>query len=140
MKEKFVLCPGKICTLDKDNTLKQDEHGTIFVEIVREVPRKKIFGPRLFEIIGAGDDKVKMLNPIIVPETLLSPEGMSVIRYPSDNPVVNNSDVWALGIAINFITDPKNNFIDNSDKDRSVVHRLKALMEKLKYYTSSNEV
>ena len=75
MKEKFVLCPGKICTLDKDNTLKQDEHGTIFVEIVREVPRKKIFGPRLFEIIGAGDDKVKMLNPIIVPETLLSPEG-----------------------------------------------------------------
>lgn len=140
MKEKFILRPGKICTLDKDNILKQDEYGTIFVEIVRQVPKKSLFGPRFFEIIGADDDKVKLPNSVVVPETLLSPEGMSVIRYPADNPVVNNKDIWALDIAIKFITDPKNSFIDNSDKDRSVVNRLKSLMEKLKYYSSSDEV
>lgn len=140
MKEKFILQPGKICTLDKDNVLKQDEHGTIFVEIVREVPKAKLFGPKMYEVVGAGKDKVKMPQPVVVPETILSPEGMAVIRYPSDNPVINNNDIWALNIAINFITNPRNSFIDNSDKDKSVIHRLKALMEKLKYYSSTNEV
>ena len=140
MKEKFILCPGKICTFDRNNILKQDEHGIILVEIVREVSKTRLFGPRVFEIIGAGDDKAKLPTAIRVPETALSPEGMTIIRYPSDNPVINNKDIWALSIAINFITNPNNNFTDNSDKKNSVIHRLKALMEKLKYYSSTNEV
>ena len=140
MREKFILQPGKICTFDKDNKLKKDVNSVIFVEIIEEVPKGKIFGPRHFKVIGAGDDKIKLPEPIIVPETLLSPVGMAVIRYPDDNPVINNKDLWALNIAIKFITSPQNNFTDNSDKDRSVVNRLCALREKLKYYLKSNEV
>lgn len=140
MKEKFVLQPGKICTLDKNNTLNQNDNGVVFVEIIQEVSKTKLFGPRMFKVIGAANDKVKMPEPIIVPETLLHPEGMSIIRYPSDNPVVNNKDIWALDIVLNFITDSNSHFIDNSDKDKSVIHRLRALKEKLKYYQKSDEV
>lgn len=140
MREKFILQPGKICTFDKDNKLKKDVNGIIFVEIVEEVQRNKLFGPRQFKVIGAGSDKIKLPDPIVVPETLLSPEGMSVIRFPEDNPVVNNRDIWALDIAIRFITSPQSNFIDNSYKDKSVINRLNALMEKLKYYMKANEV
>ena len=140
MREKFILQPGKICTFDKDNKLKKDINSVIFVEIVEEVPKGKLFGPRYFKIVGTGDDRIKLPEPIVVPETLLSPEGMAVIRYPDDNPVINNKDLWALNIAIDFITSPQNNFVDNSDKDKSVVARLLALREKLKYYLKSNEV
>ena len=140
MRNKFILQPGKICTFDKDNKLKKDVHSVIFVEIVEEIKTGKLFGPRHFKVIGAGDDKIKLPEPIIVPETLLSPEGMSVIRYPEDMPIINNKDLWALNIAINFITSPQNNFTDNSDKDKSVINRLFALREKFKYYLISNEV
>lgn len=140
MKEKFILQPGKICTFDKDNKLKKDVNSVIFVEIVEEVAKSKLFGPRQFKIVGAGDDRIKLPEPVVVPETLLSPEGMAVIRYPEDNPVINNKDLWALKIAINFITSPQNNFTDNSDKDKSVIARLYALQEKLKYYLKTNEV
>lgn len=140
MKTKFILQPGKICTFDKDNNLKKDINSVIFVEIVEEVPKATLFGPRQFKVIGAGDDKIKLPDPVIVPETLLSPEGMAVIRFPEDNPVINTKDIWALDIAIRFITAPQNNFTDNSDKDKSVINRLNALREKLKYYLKSNEV
>lgn len=140
MSKKFILRPGKICTFDKDNKLKKDVNSVIFVEIVQEVKKDKLFGPRMFKVIGAGDDKIKLPDPIVVPETLLSPEGMAVIRFPEDNPVINTKDIWALEIAIGFITSPQNNFIDNSDKDKSVINRLNALREKLKYYLKSNEV
>lgn len=140
MREKFILQPGKICTFDKDNKLKKDINSVIFVEIVEEVKTGKLFGPRQFKVIGAGDDKIKLPDPVVVPETLLSPEGMAVIRYPEDIPVINNKDLWALNIVIDFITSPQNNFTDNSDKDKSVIGRLYALREKFKYYLKSNEV
>ena len=93
---------------------------------------------RYFKVIGAGDDLSKLPSPIEVPETYLYPEGMSVIRFPSEFPVINNMDIRALEIIISYL--PQSNFVDNADAKKSVYARLNALLDKLKFYSKLDEV
>lgn len=139
--KKFILQPGKICTLDPMNFLNFTVNGPIFVEIIEEVKHKQGFLKpkiRYFKVVGAGDDLSKLPSPIEVPETYLYPEGMSVIRFPSEFPVINNMDIRALEIIISYL--PQSNFVDNADAKKSVYARLNALLDKLKFYSKLDEV
>lgn len=132
---------GKICTIDKDNKyFKQTESGVIFVEIVEVIPKKGLFGKETYMVKGAGDDEPKLPVPIQVSREMLHPEGMAVIRYPDGIPVVNSQDIRALKIILGHIESPKSTFVDNSDPKLSIRNRLYALLSKLEFYASNNEV
>lgn len=136
-REKFILQPGKICTFDAKNVLKKNElDGVITVEIVAEVPKKKLFGPRWFTIVGVDKDAQKLPEPIEVPETFLSPIGMVVIRNPANFPAVNNLDVQALDYVIKSLENPRDMIVINNN----TLSRLKALREKMQFYISFTEV
>ena len=136
--EKFILQPGIVCTFDRNNLLKKDDTELIFVEIVEEIPKKNMFGPRWFKVIGTGDDTNKLKDPVEVPETLLSPSGMVVIRYPSDIPVINSNDIKALEDTINVFNYPPSLTVNGNNNP--IVKRLHALKEKLEFYLRSMEV
>lgn len=140
MKEKFILQPGKVCTFDCKNSLEQDENGIIFVEIVEEIPKKSLFGPRWFTIKGTGDDDFKLPNPIEVPETALKPEGMVVIRNPANFPTINNLDVEALASILKFIDNPLDNQALININNKKIIDRLRALHEKLDFFSRITEV
>ena len=140
MKEKFILQPGKVCTFDCKNSLNQDENGIIFVEIVEEIPKKSLFGPRWFTIKGTGDDAFKLPNPIEVPEGYLNPEGMVVIRNPANFPTINNLDVDALGLLLKFIDSPFDNKAISNINNKKTINRLRALYEKLDFFSRITEV
>lgn len=136
-REKFILQPGKICTFDTKNLLKKNDiNGVVIVEILEELPKKKLFGPRWFKIIGIDGDKNKLDKPVNVPETLLSPIGMCVIRNPSNFPAVNTLDVQVLDYVIKSLTNPTDMIVMNNTQ----INRLKALKEKLKFYIELTEV
>lgn len=136
MKEKFILQPGKVCTFDCKNALNQDENGIIFVEILKEIPKKKPFGPRWFSIKGTGDDAFKLPDPIEVPENALKPDGMVVIRNPANFPHINNLDVDALSLILKIIDNP-NQAVNINNK---TIDRLRALCEKLDFFCRLTEV
>lgn len=136
MKEKFILQPGKVCTFDINNTLHQDDNGIIFVEIVEEIPKKTLFGPRWFKIKGTGEDEFKLPDPIEVPENVLKPEGMVVVRYPANFPSINNLDVEALGMLIKVIDNPS----EVIKLTPAMINRLRALHEKLDFFSKLTEV
>ena len=135
--EKFILRPGKVCVFDANNALKKNEvNGVVTVEIIEEIPKKKLFGPRWFKIIGTGKDNYKLPEPIDVPETFLSPSGMVVIRNPSNFPTVNNLDIQALDYVIKSLENPTDMIVINN----KTIARLKALREKMQFYISFTEV
>lgn len=136
-REKFILRPGKVCTFDAENILKKNElNGVITVEIVEEIPKKKLFGPRWFKVIGVGKDAYKLPESVDVPETFLSPSGMSVIRNPANFPAVNNLDIQALDYVIKSLENPTDMVVINN----KTIARLKALREKMYFYNSFTEV
>lgn len=136
-REKFILQPGKICTFDANNLLKKNEiTGIIMVEIVEEIPKRKLFGPRWFKVIGAGKDQYKLPEPIEVPETFLTPVGMSIIRNPANFPTVSNLDINALDYVIKSLENPADMIVIN----KNTISRLKALREKMRFYISFTEV
>lgn len=136
-REKFILQPGKICTFDTNNLLKKNEiTGIIMVEIVEEIPKRKLFGPRWFKVIGAGKDQYKLPEPIEVPETFLTPVGMSIIRNPANFPTVSNLDINALDYVIKSLENPADMIVIN----KNTISRLKALREKMRFYISFTEV
>lgn len=140
MKEKFILQPGKVCTFDCKNSLNQNENGIIFVEIVEEIPKKSLFGPRWFIIRGTGDDAFKLPDPIEVPEGYLKPEGMVVVRNPANFPTINNLDVDALASMIKFLDNPLDNQALMNITNKKTINRLKALHEKLDFFSRMMEV
>ena len=136
-REKFILQPGKICTFDVKNALKKSElDGVILVEIIEEIPKKKLFGPRWFKIVGSDKDAYKLPEPIEVPETFLSPDGMVIIRNPSNFPTINNLDIQALDYVIKSLENPRDMIVINN----KTISRLKALREKMQFYISFTEV
>ena len=136
MREKFILQPGKVCTFDCKNALNQDENGIIFVEIIEEIPKKSLFGPRWFKIKATGDDEFKLPDPIEVPENALKPEGMVVVRYPANFPSINNLDVDALGVLVKAIDNPS----EAIKFTPAMINRLRALHEKLDFFSKLTEV
>lgn len=135
MNKKIVLKPGTICIFDSTNVHKQDENGLIMVEILEELPRKGVFSPRMFKVKGTANDVNKLTDPIVVPDFLLNPAGVVVIRYPSDLPMINNVDIEALKTAIKKIESPSTTIYDLNMRNR-----LKALVEKLEFNMSLTEV
>lgn len=139
-RDKFVIQPGKICTFDKDNLMKQNEDGIIFVEVVKKCKRTSLFGPTFWYIKGACEDENKLKDPIPVPETLLHPEGMCVIRFPSDYPIINSNDINSLHFALRYILESNNDFTIKYDKEHKHQRRLSALIEKLNFYYTMKEI
>ena len=136
-REKFILRPGKICVFDANNALKKSEiSGIITVEIIEEIPKKRLFGPRWFRIIGTANDLYKLPEPIETPETFLSPSGMVVIRNPDNFPTVSNLDIQALDYVIKSLENPRDMIVINN----KTISRLKALREKMNFYISFTEV
>ena len=141
-REKFIIRPGKICTLDAKNVLKQNCTGVVHVEVLEKIKYRGIVSGRWWKVVGSGLDNNVLPDPITVPENLLQPSGMAVIRYPSDFPIINNKDVDALDFIINaFDQTPKNNqYVLIPNKTNVDINRLKALREKLALSVQMNEV
>lgn len=131
--EKFIIRPGKTCILDAQNILNQDCTGVVHVEVLREVKSTIPFQDKRWEVIGAGPDKNILTNPVVVPERLLQPSGMVVIRYPSDIPIINDNDIRALDTIIKAFDDTPRNvpYVTIPQKSSVDINRLKALREKL---------
>lgn len=139
-REKFILQPGKICTIDKNNVFKQGPDGLVYVEIVKKTRRYKLFGPMFYMVKGALEDTDKLKQPIEVPATILSPAGMSVIRYPSDIPTINAIDLDAMMHVIQYLTDANKCDFMKLDTEKKLTRRVIALTEKLRFYISLSEV
>lgn len=139
-REKFVIQPGKICTLDAKNLLKRDTTGTILVEVLGAAKHKEI-GMPWWNIVGCGPDRDIMPEPIEVPEFLLSPDGMVVIRNPTDFPIINDKDIALLKELIHYFENPPKDkgITILSIKDESL-QRLKALLVKMVTAKSMREI
>lgn len=138
--EKFIIRPGKICTFDTKNLLKKDTDSIIHVEVV-DLIKKKPFGRSIWSVIGAAGDENILAQPIHVPEFLLSPVGMSIIRNPTDFPVINEKDIQLLKELIYYFDNPPKEsgitFLSITDKN---LNRLKALLEKMELSRSMRDV
>lgn len=132
-KEKFVIQPGKICTLDPENIFKQNDMGTIHVEIIERV-KWKPFGGSIWRVRDTMNDDVPILS---VPEKLLFPYGMSVIRNPLNLPIFNRMDLHAINTIIYGIENPDPS---NNEEIQKNINRLKAVENKIRLAISLTEV
>lgn len=132
-KEKFVIQPGKICTLDPENIFKQNDMGTIHVEIIERV-KWKPFGKSIWRVRDTMNDDVPILS---VPEKLLFPYGMSVIRNPLNLPIFNRMDLHAINTIIYGIENPDPS---NNEEIQRNINRLKAVENKIRLAISLTEV
>ena len=135
MNSKFVLQPGKVCTFDPYNTLNEDRRGPILVEILQEL-KTTFFQPKAFLVQSLNDSGERIGSPFKVSEELLYPDGMTVIRNPSNIPVVNHMDYNVVHSAIDYLGnlfDKENDTITRNSISYCIT-RLKALEEKFNFY------
>lgn len=128
-RERFVIRPGKICTMDKNNVAGQDTLSPIVVEVIRK-------SPGLFSktwMVRDVDHDPQGNHLFACNEKYLDPVGMNVIRYRADTPVINDVD-------INTIKNVIEDIQDNKKIDEKVLNRLKALLTKLEFYNSLSGV
>lgn len=128
-RERFVIRPGKICTMDKNNVAEQDTLSPIVVEVIRKAPG--LFSKTWMVRDVDHDPQGKHL--FACNEKYLDPVGMNVIRYRADTPVINDVD-------INTIKNVIEDIQDNKKIDEKVLNRLKALLTKLEFYNSLSGV
>ena len=140
--KQFILKPGKICTLDPANVANQYENGICRVIIVKQMKTplfsKKQFVVKPVDECGNIDDEVELT----VNEEFLFPDGMCIIRYPSDLPVINDKDLDAVETALDLLNGPIFNLL-STDKRKIAsmcTDRLSAIAEKFKYYMKIQEV
>jgi hypothetical protein len=139
-REKFIIQPGKICTFDAKNLLKRDSTSLITVEVIKCV-RGKLFGTPWWRVTGCGHDKDSLPEPIDVPEYLLFPEGMCIIRNPTDFPVINDKDIRLINeIIYYFENPPKDDNVSVLTIKKESLDRLKALLTKMVLSKSMREV
>lgn len=140
--KQFILQPGKICTLDINNIAKQDENGIIRVVIVKQI-KTPLFSQKQFLVKPIDEDgSINDKNEFKVNEEFLFPDGMCVIRYPSNIPVINNMDLDAVETARNLLNGDVFNFL-SADKRKIAsicANRLSVITEKFKFYMKIQEV
>lgn len=123
--------PGRICTLDPYNILKQDDIGVVYVRVVKRI-KFKLFKKSIWEVVDLENEG----DVYKIPEYLLYPEGMSVIRYPMDLPTFNDIDLdLCTRLVDSFEGDSETITLRKSD-----LNRLKALTEKIRLCISLKEV
>lgn len=140
MRERFILQPGKICTIDPNNVANQTTEGITRVVIVKEIPTS-IFKQRKFLVKPIRDNcEIEELS-FETNEEFLFPDGMMVIRTPSNIPVLNYMDLDAVEMAVKML-DAAFNFLSPDKKNLTIgcIKRLEALKEKFKYYMKIKEV
>lgn len=140
-RSKFIIQPGKICTFDAKNFLKRDSDSVMIVEVLALV-KYKPFGKSIWSVKGAAGDEYILPQPINVPEFLLSPYGMTVIRNPTDFPVINDNDIKLLKDIIFYFDNPpsgESGLTVLTIKEESL-KRLKALLEKIELAKSMRDV
>ena len=140
MRKRFILQPGKICTIDPNNVANQTTEGITRVVIVKEIPTS-IFKQRKFLVKPICDNGEIEELPFETNEEFLFPDGMMVIRTPSNIPVLNNMDLDAVETAVKML-DAAFNFLSPDKKKLTIgcIERLGALKEKFKYYMKIKEV
>ena len=124
-RERFVIRPGKICVVDRDNKSEQDATGAIVVEVIRKTPG--LFSRTWMVRDVDHDPEGKYL--FACNEKYLDPVGMNVLRYRADIPVINEVDINTLK---NIIEDYK----QPMKITEKTIKNLQALLVKLEFYNS----
>lgn len=140
--KQFILQPGKICTIDPSNVANQNDKGVVRVIIVKEI-KTPLFCKKQF-LVKPIDEYGDIVDgyEFKVNEEFLFPDGMCVIRYPSDVPFINTMDLDAVESALNLLNSDAFNFL-SSDKRKIAsmcANRLSMIIEKFKYYMKIQEV
>ena len=121
---KFEIIPEKICVFDHKNIVDQDSTSTCLVRIIKRV-KYKYFGKSIWLV-----EDIENGTVLEVPEYLLSPSGMSIVRNSPNQPQFNDIDLEILEHAIKIA--PKN--------QKTYINRLEALKEKIKVSITTTEV
>lgn len=125
---KFLI-PGKICAFDPYNELNVDERFFTEVEIVKRI-KYRPFGKSMWLVTPING--AYKSHP--VPECLLYPSGMSIIRNPLDLPQFNDLDLDVISRVISGFEG------DNLTLKKSELNRLQALKEKISLALKYKEV
>lgn len=142
--KRFIIQPGKICTIDPANIAKQNDKGIVRVIVVKEV-KTPLFSKKQFlvkPIDDSGNIDLDLAAEFKVNEEFLFPDGMCIIRYPSDIPVINNMDLDAVESTISLLNGEVFNFL-STDKRKIAsmcANRLSMIADKFKYYMKVQEV
>ena len=142
--KRFIIQPGKICTLDIANIAKQDDRGISRVVVIKEL-KTSIFSKRQFLVRPVDEDgniDDSLVNEFKVNEEFLFPDGMCIIRYPSDIPVLNNEDLNAVENAFALLNGEAFNSLSTDKRKIASMcsNRLSMIIDKFKYYMKIQEV
>lgn len=111
---------GLVCTLDPKNIYKQDVRGIHLVSLKKKVKRRP-FGNSWWEVDVIDGDIIPSNKTIFAQERYLYPKNMCILRYPL-LPPITDADITLL-----------TNLSENNNK-------IKALVDKLKFYKELKEV
>lgn len=100
-REKFVIRPGKVCSLDPVvNRAGLTDNDPLYVT-VKKLVKWRPFGRSTWEVEYTNiDGKISTFS---CSERALAPEGMSFIRYPGDSPYFSAKDSKVLGDLIDMM-------------------------------------
>ena len=130
LNRKFKPSIGMVCTVDIYNTLKCKEGTSLDRVIVKERVKWKLFGRSIWKVDNIDNSDQKEL---FVPEFLLFPANMCIIRYPSDMPVFNEMDLAAIKRVIEYLE-------TKTDSKLGDINRLKAVKVKIDNSLKMREV
>ena len=138
-KKKFKIWPNMYVMVDPNNQLKQVDYGLNKAVTVRRV-KWKPFGKSIWEVADPNATGEYVGKTTLLPEYLLYPLGIVVIRLPADMPIFNEKDMQNLKMAINLIDNIPDNVIklylpqgySKFDK-KEIADRIRAVYIKIKH-------
>ena len=138
-KKKFKIWPNMAVMVDPNNEMKQVDYGLNKAIAIRRV-KWKPFGNSLWEVCDPDAVGINKGKTAILPERLLYPLGIVVIRLPADMPIFNEKDMQNLKMAINLIDNIPDNVIklylphgySKFDK-KEIADRIRAIYIKIKH-------
>jgi len=132
---KLTFEPGMICSIDPNNKLKQDTNSVATVELVEKIPEKSTMFETWWKVraIDFVNDCREEQEEVEVPESILYPGGMVIIRLPPDLPAINQIDIDLMNLVINIAR-------QSGKFGETAIKRIVALKEKLELCKRLREV
>lgn len=145
-KKRFKIWPNMYVMVDPNNHLKQVDYGLSKALTIRRV-KWKPFGKSIWEVRDPDAIGEYANRTALLPENLLYPLGIAVIRLPADMPIINEKDMQNLKLIRLFIENLPEQVVraylpqgwNKFDKDE-VVSRLDATYLKLKHCRELRDV
>lgn len=119
---------GMIFSVDPENVFGQDATGVMAVELLQR-QKKKPFGRSIW--LCKNLDEYSNMKQVAVEEKFLYPINTAVLRISVDTPMINSNDLRILSSAIEYL---------EREGKSSAINDLKALYEKLNFYSKFKEV